>query len=155
MGPLIHAGHHRIMGEAVRRLEAHGGTALRATPQPDLEGYFFAPTLVAGCDPADTLEEIFGPVAAVHCFTSDAEALALANGSPYGLAGYVFSADEGRARAVACRIRAGDVKINGVSLIGLHPLAPRAAWGLSGLGEEGTAETLEFFRGTRVVGRAT
>lgn len=154
MGPLIHAGHHRVVSEAVRRLEAHGGTARSTSPLPDLAGHFFAPALITGCDPCDTLEEIFGPVAAVHRFSGDAEALALANQSPYGLAGYIFSADEARARAVARQIRAGDVKINGVSLIGLHPLAPRAAWGLSGLGEEGVAATFEFFRGTRVVGRA-
>lgn len=154
MGPLIHAGHRRVVSEAVSILESRGGTAHRWTPLPDLKGSFFAPTLITGCDPADTLEEIFGPVASVHRFSSDAEAIALASQAPYGLAGYVFSADESRARAIGRQICAGDVKINGVSLIGLHPHAPRAAWGLSGIGEEGTAATFEFFRGSRVVGRA-
>ncbi len=66
----------------------------------------------------------------------------------------MFSADEDRARRIGREIRAGDIKINGVSLTGLHPLAPRPAWGLSGIGEEGTRETFEFFRGTRTVGVA-
>ena len=48
----------------------------------------------------------------------------------------------------------GDVKVNGVGLIGLHPMAPRPAWKLSGYGVEGTAETFLFFTGTSVVGIA-
>jgi phenylacetaldehyde dehydrogenase len=56
------------------------------------------------------------------------------------------------AMAVARRIRAGGVKVNGVSPLSLHLMAPRPAWGLSGLGTEGTTETITFFTGEQVVG---
>jgi phenylacetaldehyde dehydrogenase len=78
--------------------------------------------------------------------------VALANGTSYGLEGYVVGADEDAALAVARRIRAGEVKVNGSSVMSLHLFAPRPAWGASGLGEEGTAETLRFFTNPRVVG---
>lgn len=153
MGPLIHAGHLKAVSGAAQALAARGGTLHRSTPLPaDLGGYFHAPTLITGCDPADTLEEIFGPVAAVHSFRTEAEAVALANQPPYGLGGYVFGADAERALRVARQMHTGEVKINGVQLMSINPMAPRPAWGLSGMGEEGTAETFRFFCGTRVVG---
>jgi phenylacetaldehyde dehydrogenase len=152
MGPLVHGGHKAVVETAVIYLQSRGGQLHQSTPLPNLPGYFFAPTLITGLAPEDALEEIFGPVAAVHTFQSDAEAVQLANMAPYGLGGYVFSQDEDRARAIARQMETGDIKINGVGLIGLHPMAPRPAWKLSGFGEEGTAETFEFFCGTSVLG---
>ncbi|NWF70495.1 MAG: aldehyde dehydrogenase [Chloroflexi bacterium] len=154
MGPLIHAGHLRHVQGQIAALLEKGGTAHSTTPLPALPGYFLAPTLITGCAPQDTLDEIFGPVAVMHSFATDSEALALANQTPFGLAGYVFSRDEARALRLGRQIRSGGVKINGIGLVGLHPLAPRPAWGLSGFGEEGTEETFRFFCGTRVVGVA-
>ena len=154
MGPIVHAAHLGLLRRQIAELAARGGVAVSTTPLPDLPGFFLAPTLIDGCRPEDTLEEIFGPVAAIHTFETDAGAIGLANQAPYGLAGYVFGADEARAREIGREIRAGDIKINGVSLVGLHPLAPRPAWGLSGIGVEGTRETFDFFRGTRTVGVA-
>lgn len=154
MGPLVHAEHRAVVTTAVAHLQTKGGMVHQVTPLPDLPGSFFAPALITGVSPADTLEEIFGPVTAVHTFQSDAEAVELANQPPFGLGGYVFGQDEARALAVARQMETGGVKINGVSLIGLHPLAPRPAWKLSGFGEEGMAETFRFFSGTRVVGVA-
>jgi phenylacetaldehyde dehydrogenase len=153
MGPLIHAGHRGHLQTAVAQLQARGGKVHQVTPLPDLPGTFFAPALITGVDPAETLEEIFGPVTAVHTFKTDAEAVQLANQTPYGLGGYVFGQQE-HALAIARQMETGGVKVNGVSLIGLHPMAPRPAWKLSGFGEEGTAETFNFFRGRRVVGVA-
>ena len=121
-------------------------------PLPDVAGNWLAPTLIDGLDPSQTVDEIFGPVATVHSFSTDVEAVALANGTEYGLEAYVLGADTERAMAVARRIRAGEVKVNGVSPMNLHLMAPRPAFGLSGLAEEGTAETIEFFSGNRVVG---
>ncbi len=153
MGPLVHERHRDAVAAAVDALVAAGGTALQPTPMPDLPGSFYPPTLVTGVAPEAALEEIFGPVATVHPFDTDDEAVSLANQTPFGLACYVFG-DEARALAVGERVRAGTVKVNGVGLLSLHPLAPRPAWGLSGLGDEGARETLEFFRGTRVIGVA-
>ena len=99
-----------------------------------------------------TQHEIFGPVAAVHRVSSDAEAVAVANGTPYGLEGYVFAGDVERGMAVARQVRAGGVKVNGSTMLSLNLFAPRPAWGLSGQGQEGTLETLLFFTNPRVVG---
>ncbi len=152
MGPMVHSQHkHKIEGQRDALL-AKGAKALSASRLPDAVGNFIAPTLLIGADPADTQDEIFGPVGVVHSFTTDDEALALANGTPYGLEGYVFAGDEERGLALARQVRAGGVKVNGSSMISLHLMAPRPAWGWSGFSEEGTAETYRFFMGTRVVG---
>lgn len=153
MGPLVSQRHHAHVRTQAGRLRELGGTLNATTPVPDLNGWFLPPTLVTGLSPDDTLEEIFGPVAAVHSFASDDEAVHLANQTPFGLAAYVFG-DEPHAWQVARGVRAGLIKINAVTMLNMHAAAPRPAWGLSGLGDEGTVETFEFFRGTRVIGVA-
>ncbi|GIH02402.1 hypothetical protein Rhe02_04690 [Rhizocola hellebori] len=147
-GPLIHSRHRAVVAAARDGL---GGQVLSPTAVPG-EGNYLAPALVVGADPARTTEEIFGPVAAVHTYSTLDEAVALANGTPYGLEGYVLGGDEEAALALARRIRCGEVKVNGSSIMSLHLFTPRPAWGLSGTGEEGTAETLRFFTNPRVVG---
>ncbi|MEH6586116.1 MAG: aldehyde dehydrogenase family protein [Halioglobus sp.] len=154
MGPQIHALQYNSVLAEIDRLLSKGGVLTQNTTLPDLPGYFIPPTLVDGCAPQDTTEEIFGPVATVHCFDSEAEALKLANGTDYGLAAYVYSQDQNKAFAFSRQLRTGGVKINGYNLLSLSPAVPRSAWGLSGLGEEGTAHTIEFFTGARVVGPA-
>ncbi|MEV6300020.1 aldehyde dehydrogenase [Actinoplanes sp. NPDC051861] len=146
-GPLIHSGHRAAV---VTARDGLGGTVHRAKLAGP--GNTLAPALVTGADPARTTEEIFGPVAAVHGYTTVDEAVALANGTRYGLEGYVIGTDEQAALAVARRIRAGEVKVNGSSIMSLHLFTPRPAWGISGYSEEGTAETLLFFTNPRVVG---
>ncbi|QFU76462.1 aldehyde dehydrogenase [Halioglobus maricola] len=154
MGPQINHGQYQGILGALERLESCGGSLLSNTTMPDLPGYFIPPTLVDGCAPEHTIEEIFGPVASVHSFDTEAEALTLANGTDYGLAAYVYSSNEEAAWAFSRKLRTGGVKINGYNLLSLSPDAPRGAWGLSGLGEEGTGHTIEFFTGARVVGVA-
>ena len=151
MGPLAHQGHKRLIEQQVSALREKGGVIHQCTPLPPLDGWFYPPTIITGLRPEDSIEEIFGPVACLHSFDNDAQAVQLANQMPYGLAAYVFG-DEARCWQVARKIRAGLTKINGVTLLNLSPEAPRPAWGLSGLGDEGTRETFEFFRGTRVIG---
>lgn len=153
MGPVVHKGHLQHIRDAIARYQEKGAVAVAESALPDLRGNFIAPTLLTGLASSDALEEIFGPVATVHTFDSDEEAIAQANETPFGLAAYVFG-EEQHALAVARRIRAGNIKINAVSMLNLHPLAPRPAWGLSGLGDEGVRETFEFFRGTRIIGVA-
>ncbi len=152
MGPLIHERQYRKVVDAIDRLRSLGGDVLQYTRMPDLPGYFLPPTLVDSCAPEHTTEEIFGPVAAIHCFETDEQALELANGTDYGLAAYVYSRDLQRALSFSSHIYAGGVKINGFSLLSLNGEAPRSAWGLSGLGEEGVAQSIEFFTGARVIG---
>ncbi|WP_226660852.1 aldehyde dehydrogenase family protein [Microbulbifer aggregans] len=152
MGPLVHRAHLDQVLSDIERLKLCGGQVMSSTPLPNLDGHFIAPTLVDGCRPEDTREEIFGPVAAVHTFRDDSDALALANGTDLGLAGYVYSQNEEKAFAFAKKMRTGGVKINGYSLLSIGEGTPRGAWGLSGLGEEGHSQSIEFFTGARVVG---
>ena len=152
MGPMVHSRHLAKIQGQIAELISKGGTARGSARLPDLPGNFIAPTLVTGVAASDAQHEIFGPVGTVHTFATDAEAIALANGTPYGLEGYVFGADEERALRVARQVRTGGVKVNGATIMSLNLFAPRAAWGLSGQAIEGTAETFQFFCGTQVVG---
>lgn len=153
LGPLANEAHKGRIAAAIQALAQKGGQIHQATPIPDA-GFFLPPTLITGVPPSETLEEIFGPVATVHSFHSDAEAVQLANQTPYGLGGYVYSQDENHALAIARQMNTGGVKVNGVSLLELNVDAPRPAWGLSGFGEEGTLETFDVFCGKSVVGVA-
>jgi aldehyde dehydrogenase (NAD+) len=78
-------------------------------------GYYVKPTVFADVHNGMTVaqEEIFGPVLVMIPFTDEADAIAIANDTPYGLAGYVQSGDLDKARRVARRLRAGSIKING------------------------------------------
>jgi acyl-CoA reductase-like NAD-dependent aldehyde dehydrogenase len=155
MGPIVHSRHLDLLQARVTELEAEGGTAIAPATLPggDLAGgNWMSPTLVTGVDPSNTDTEIFGPVAAVHTYSDIDDAIALANGTDYGLEAYVVGADEAAAMNAGRRINAGGVKVNGVSPISLNLMAPRPARGISGLYDEGTVETIHFFAGNRVVG---
>jgi acyl-CoA reductase-like NAD-dependent aldehyde dehydrogenase len=151
MGPQAHIRQYEDVLAAIESLTAKGGTPLTATPLPKDDGYFIAPTLMDDCSPQDTLHETFGPVAAIHTFDTEAEALRLANDPPFGLAGYVYGPQD-HAMAFGQLMRTGGVKVNGYSLMALDGDLPRGAWALSGLGEEGRRETVQFFTGASVVG---
>lgn len=152
MGPMIHSGHLAKITAQRDALLAKGGKAQSVTPLPDLAGNFLAPTLISDVSITDAQDEIFGPIATIHTFKTKDEALALANGTNYGLEAYIFSQDEAHALAFGRNVHAGGVKVNGSSMISLNIMAPRPAWGWSGFSEEGTAETYQFFCGTRVIG---
>ena len=79
------------------------------------EGYYTKPTIFADVTNDMTIarEEVFGPVLCMIKYSTEDEAIAIANDTPYGLAGYVQSTNPERARKVANRIRAGQVSING------------------------------------------
>ena len=99
-------------------------------------GYWIEPTVIAGLgsQARAAREEIFGPVLVVLPHDGDDDAVALANDSPYGLSGAVFGADLARARAVAARIRAGTVGINGG--VWYSPDVPFGGFKQSGTGRE-------------------
>ena len=89
-------------------------------------------------------QEIFGPVGVVIPVADDDEAVEVANDSPYGLSGGVFSRDLGAAYAVACRLRTGEVNLNGGAGV-MSPEAPFGGFKRSGLGRElGEAGLLEY-----------
>jgi len=133
LGPLVsRAQRERVLGfvdRATARLVAGGASA----PVPQ-KGHFVAPTVFADVDPATELaqEEIFGPVLSIIPFSSDDEAVTIANDSKYGLAGGVWGSDE-RALAVARRLRTGQVDVNGGAF---NPRAPFGGYKQSGMGRE-------------------
>jgi acyl-CoA reductase-like NAD-dependent aldehyde dehydrogenase len=97
------------------RGRAEGATiACGAVPDGGLGGLFVQPTVLTGIAPESTVyrEEVFGPVLAALAFTSEDEAVNLANDTPYGLAGAVWTKDVHRAHRVAARIKVGSVWIN-------------------------------------------
>lgn len=109
-------------------------------------GYFVRPTLFSGSNAARVArEEVFGPVVTIIPFDDENDALAIANDSPYGLAGAIWSADAAHARALAGRLRTGRIRINGAPL---EKRAPHGGFGLSGIGREwgryGIEEFLEY-----------
>ncbi|AXX97686.1 aldehyde dehydrogenase family protein [Profundibacter amoris] len=107
-------------------------------------GYFVRPTVFADVDPDMTIarEEIFGPVLSMIPFDSEAQALSIANDTPYGLTDYVQTGDAARARRMARRLRAGMVEINGNSR---GAGAPFGGTRQSGNGREGGVWGLEEF----------
>jgi phenylacetaldehyde dehydrogenase len=106
-------------------------------------GYYVEPTLfVADNTMTVAREEIFGPVAVAIPFDDEAEAIAIANDSDYGLYDYVFSGDTARAFAVACQLRAGHVGINTAQR---NHEAPFGGFKMSGIGRDGGEFGLEAY----------
>jgi succinate-semialdehyde dehydrogenase/glutarate-semialdehyde dehydrogenase len=125
---------------------ATGGAALT-----DRAGWFFPPT-VLGDVPADARvlrEEIFGPVAPVTAFDDDAEAIAAANDTEYGLVAYVFTQDLDRALRVVERLDTGMVGLNQGMVS--NPAAPFGGVKQSGLGREGGPEGIDEYLSTKYV----
>ena len=113
-------------------------------------GYYVRPTVFAGVHNGMAIaqEEVFGPVLVMIPFADEADAIAIANDSPYGLAGYVQSGDIDRARRVASKIRAGSVHINGA---GQDYGSPFGGYKQSGNGREWGAFGLHDFLEVKVV----
>ncbi|HEX3548471.1 MAG TPA: aldehyde dehydrogenase family protein [Mycobacterium sp.] len=109
------------------------------------QGYFIEPTVFAGVDNSSALaqNETFGPVASVIKFCDEAEAVRIANDTPYGLNAFVQTTDLGRAHRVARRLEAGSVWINQFSDI--SPQGPYGGYKQSGFGRTGGLEGLKEF----------
>jgi betaine-aldehyde dehydrogenase len=151
-GPQANIAQRNTIVSAIERLERGGGK--QHSPQLDFPpvGYFLPPIVITGVDPTDTVEELFGPVLVLHPVVDDDQALVLANSRSGGLAGYVFSSDLPAATALAGRITAGEVKINGTSVLDMHADSAQSFWEGSGVGGHGNLDLLRFFTGSRIVG---
>jgi len=111
------------------------------------KGFFFEPTLFDNVDNKSRLaqEEVFGPVAAVIGFDTDEEAIDLANDSPFGLSGSVWSSDLSAAFEIASAVRTGGVSINGGGSVPGAPVTPFGGFKRSGFGREWGEEGLNAF----------
>jgi aldehyde dehydrogenase (NAD+) len=149
IGPLANANQYKKVVGYIEQAVADGATVVvggAERPEGLDKGYYVRPTVLAGVTPGSRVEqeEVFGPVLAVIPYSSEDEAVDIANGTPYGLSGGVFSGDQDRAVAVARRLRTGMVDVNGGRF---NPLAPFGGYKQSGngreLGEYGLEEFLE------------
>jgi aldehyde dehydrogenase (NAD+) len=120
-------------------------------PESQPKGWYVEPTLFADVTPdmAIAQEEIFGPVQVVIPFDSDEEAVAIANGTAYGLSGMVMSGDEERALKVARQIRSGTVGVNGGVFYGAD--APFGGYKASGYGRQNGLEGFEQYLETKTI----
>jgi aldehyde dehydrogenase (NAD+)/betaine-aldehyde dehydrogenase len=146
VGPMISSQHRDRVEGYVSAAVAQGASVLAGGGRPDLErGWFTNPVVLTDVESSWPVaqEEIFGPVSVVMAYDSVDEAVAIANDTPYGLHAYVYSADLDAARALAPRLRAGAVSINGGG--GFRPDAVMGGFGVSGIGRElGTWGIHEF-----------
>jgi aldehyde dehydrogenase (NAD+) len=137
MGPLISAAQRdRVQAHVDGAINDGAKLAAGGGRPAGLDvGYYFEPTILTEVEPDSTIaqEEVFGPVLAVLRYRDDADAVAIANNSPYGLSGAVWGADVDRAVGVARRIRTGQIAVNGVG----PGDAPFGGFKLSGFGREG------------------
>ena len=137
MGPLISSEHLQRVDGFVRRAEQDGAKVVAGGGRPKgLDtGFYYEPTIVTGAtaDSYIAQEEVFGPVMTVLRYSSDDDAVAIANNSAYGLGGAIWGSDVDRAVEIARRIRTGQVSINGT----IGGDAPFGGFGQSGIGREG------------------
>ena len=150
MGPLITEAHRDKVASYVDIAAADGAEVVvdgRGIPvDGDASGFWMGPTLIdkVSTDSAAYRDEIFGPVLTIIPYDTEADAVAIANDSPYGLAGGVWAGTPERALAVAKQLRTGQVDINGGRF---NVLAPFGGYKKSGIGREiGPLALEEFFQ---------
>jgi acyl-CoA reductase-like NAD-dependent aldehyde dehydrogenase len=145
VGPVISAVQRDRIEALVRAGVAGGGELAAGGERPDMPcGFYVAPTLIVGCEPRNPAvqEEFFGPVVVAVPFDDEDEAVALANGTEYGLYDYVFSADTGRAMRLAGLLRTGNVGINTAQR---NHEAPFGGFKRSGVGRDGGSYGLHAY----------
>ena len=155
IGPVISARQREIVGGYLDLVQGGKLHVAAAAPLPTslpAAGYYVAPTLVAGVDPAHRLaqEEIFGPVQAVIPFDGEAEALRIANGTAFGLVAGVWTRDGGRALRMAHKLQCGQVFVNNYGAGGGIEL-PFGGVKASGHGREKGFEALYGFSTLKTV----
>jgi succinate-semialdehyde dehydrogenase len=136
MGPLARPRGREAIDDQVRRSVASGARLLTGGAAIDGPGWFYQPTVLVDVAHGNvaTCEELFGPIAAILPAADADEAIRLANASDYGLSAALWTGDPDRGQALARRIEAGAVFVNGISAS--DPRVPIGGIGLSGYGRE-------------------
>jgi betaine-aldehyde dehydrogenase/5-carboxymethyl-2-hydroxymuconic-semialdehyde dehydrogenase len=144
ISPMIHPAHLERVDGFVKRARANGDEIVRGGRIFKEDGLWYEPTLIfpKSNDSEVVQNEIFGPVLTFQTFSSEAEGVALANSTIYGLSGIVYTGSAGRAERVGRAVRAGTVWVNTFLVRDLT--APFGGIGASGLGREGGDYALEF-----------
>jgi acyl-CoA reductase-like NAD-dependent aldehyde dehydrogenase len=145
MGPLISADQRQVVLDYIASARDDGATVACGGQVLDRPGFFMRPAVLDDATPdmRAVREEIFGPVVAVLTFRDEAEAVTLANDTPYGLSASVWTRDLGRAHRVARDIESGVVSVNSNSSV--HTGAPFGGWKHSGYGRELGTESLRAY----------
>jgi acyl-CoA reductase-like NAD-dependent aldehyde dehydrogenase len=155
VGPVVtRAAQERILG-MIERARAEGATLLAGGGVPDnvpRSGFYVEPTLFGDVGATSELGqvEVFGPVLSLMRFTTEDEAVDMANATKYGLASYIYTNDLGRVNRLAARLQAGGVYVNGAQPVTGYEL-PFGGVGVSGFGREGGQEGLFEFLRTKAV----
>ena len=154
IGPLIDAKAQAGVADLVEDAKAKGAKVVCGGETVGDQGYFYSPTVLTGvsADARMMREEIFGPVAPIATFATEAEAVARANDTEYGLVAYVFTRDLSRTLRVSEALEFGMVGIN--QGIVSNPAAPFGGVKHSGFGREGGLEGIEEYLEIKYVGIA-
>ncbi|MEV7096599.1 aldehyde dehydrogenase family protein [Amycolatopsis sp. NPDC051045] len=156
VGPMAGERHRAKVEHYVEQARADGGRIIAGGGRPAFDGdvaggFFVQPTVIADLPDSSSVvqEEIFGPVLTVQRFATEDEAVALANGTPYGLAAGLQTTNLARAHRVAARLQAGIVWVNDWAM--LDPALPFGGVKDSGFGREYGPESLDSYTRTKSV----
>lgn len=145
VGPMVSAGQRETVERYIALAKEEGGAVVCGGSRPKRTGFYLEPTIVTGlANSARTCqEEIFGPVACVIPFRDEQEAIGLANDSPYGLSGSIWTRDIERALRVARAVESGVLSVNTNSSV--HQEAPFGGFKRSGFGRDLGMEAMRLY----------